>query len=389
MQQAMELMNEMKFTEAEKLLVEQLRTQPKSVDARIGLSKIRIMERDFDSAQMLIQEAQTLAPENAEAGALAGVLAMQQNAWDQAVDQFNVAAQQNPKLEMIYSNLARTLTKLKRYDESEQAARRAIELNPSNYRAHSELAHVLVIQRKVKEGIHHLIQAIRLNPMYVDGYLRLGELFTITDQVAQAMRIYIEGLRHNKLALPLHRKIAALFALRMDFQSALKEAEFIANQSNSAADWLQVGIYAAAAGKFEQAEAAWKKSLEIQPKQWQAHYNLGELYRVANLNEKAKEQYKLANEFNASAFEPLNGMGVVFLFSEKNVEQAKVCFMRALERAPGRKEPLLNLAIACAYQNDWTAAQKFASDALAASRPTDSVHAQAERLLAEVKQQHN
>src|SRR6185436_17976965 len=101
---------------------------------------------------------------------------------------------------------------------------------------------------------------------------------------------------HNKLALPLHRRIAALFARRMDFQNAWKEADFVANRSNSAADWLQVGIYAAAAGKFEQAEATWKKSLSIEPKQWQAHYYLGELYRVANLNKKAKQQYQLANE---------------------------------------------------------------------------------------------
>lgn len=379
-----QLLNKLQFSPAENSFEKALKQNPRSVDARIGLARIRFVKEEIEPGVRFINEALEIQPENAEALSLKGVASMQKQAWKEAVTYLEKARQADPKLKMTYVNLAKSHRKLGNFKEAEAAAHTAIKLNPGNYQAHSELSAILLKTKRMKAGIEEMIEAIRINPLYVRGYLLIGRIYQASGKVDLSIRLYKSGLKLNPLATLLREELAGAYTFKGDFKNAYKQAVYIGVTRNSDADWLRVGICAIAFGQFKKAEKAFNKTLEINSNSWEAHYNLAELYSAAKLYKRAKEQYLLAIEKDGKNFKPLNGLGRLLLMVDRDAEEAKKCFITALELAPAQKEPMLNMALSCAASKEYDAAQKFAQATLKVTKPGDGIYEQAERLIAEV-----
>ena len=377
----------LQFTHAENTFQKALKTDSHSVDARIGLGRIRLLKGEHKEGEGLIEEALKLAPQNAEVLALKAVVCMKNKDWKQAVLQLEKAIRVDPKLEMVYVNLAKSHRKLGNFQAAEDAARKAIQLNGKNHLAHAALGAVLMKTKRVKAGIEEMITAIRINPLYVPAYLLLGRMYQVSNKIDLAVRIYEKGLKHNPFAIPLREELAAALAFQGDFHSAYRQAVLIALKRGSEQDWLRVGNCALAIGQFEKAEKTFQKALQKNVKSWEAHYNLAELYSTAKLFKKAKEHYLLAIEKDGKSFKPFNGIGWHLMVIEKKSAEAQKYFLRALELAPGQKEPLLNLALSCADLKAYTEAEKVAEATLRSARQGDGIYEQAERLLAEILRQ--
>ena len=81
----------------------------------------------------------------------------------EALEKFHQATEVKPLFE-AYANLAGTLNQLKRYDEAEGAARKAIELQPQNGQSWNNLAISLYYRGKASDAVQSLETAARLNP---------------------------------------------------------------------------------------------------------------------------------------------------------------------------------------------------------------------------------
>src|ERR1043166_1478664 len=93
LQQGKALMNGLQFQPAQKLFEKVLETEPKSVDARIGLGRLALISNKKDQGVKFLDEALQLQPNHAEALALKGVSKMQEEDWKGAVELFNQARQ--------------------------------------------------------------------------------------------------------------------------------------------------------------------------------------------------------------------------------------------------------------------------------------------------------
>jgi tetratricopeptide (TPR) repeat protein len=176
-----------------------------------------------------------------------------------------------------------------------------------------------------------------------------------------------------------------LYALNRDFPSAFQEALEIVNRRDLYTDYLRLGSYAAALHQFETAERAFQTSIQLNPASWEGHYNLAELYMSAQLMDQAREQYQTALDKNRGAYQPLNGMGLFVLMVDHDWDRAIGFFKLAIELAPSRPEPQLNLALAYAKKRDFPAAQRFASSVLILTEPGDPFYDQAERLQGTIR----
>lgn len=382
--QAKQDLNKLQFSAAETAFQSALKTDTSSVEARIGLGRIRLLKGETEIAKLLVREALQLSPQNAEALALKGILCMQQNAWKEAIPYLEKAGQEDPQLEMAYVNLATCHRKLGHFKAAEDAARKAIKLNSKNHLPHAELSAVMMKTKRLAAGIQEMITAIRINPLYLRGYVLLGRVYQVAGKMDLAIRIYEEGLKHNPLAIRLRAELAGAFAFIGDFQSAYRQAVRIAITRGTDADWLRLGNCALAIGQFEKAEKAFQKALKKNARSWEAHYNLAELYSAAKLHKNAKENYLLAIEKDGKSYKPFNGMGMLTLLAERNAVEAQKYFHRALELEPNRKEPLLNMALACADRKDFEGAGKYARATLQVARKGDGIHEQAEQLIAQI-----
>jgi Flp pilus assembly protein TadD len=173
--------------------------------------------------------------------------------------------------------------------------------------------------------------------------------------------------------------------LNGDFRSAFREASEIVNGRTLYTDYLRLGTYAVALKEFEMAEKAFRTSIHLNPASWEGHYNLAEIYMSARRMHQAREQYQASLDNNRDSYEPLNGMGLFVLIVDQDWDRAIGLFKQALELAPSRPEPRLNLALACAKKRDFPAAQKFAASVLTRAKPGDRFYEQAERLQGTIR----
>jgi tetratricopeptide (TPR) repeat protein len=196
-------LNKLQFSPAENNFEKALKQNPNSVNARIGMARIRFMKNKPEQAMNFVNEVLEIQPENAEGLALKGVFCIQKKLWEDAITYLEKAQKVDPKLQMTYSNLAKSYRKLGNFQKAEEAAKTAIQLNPKNYHAHSELSAILFKTKRAKEGIEEMIKTLRINPFFVQGYLLLGRVYQASSKVDLAIRIYKSGLKLNPTAVSL------------------------------------------------------------------------------------------------------------------------------------------------------------------------------------------
>ena len=274
---------------------------------------------------------------------------MQKNEMARAIEVLEQAKVADPRLQMIFFNLGRSYQRIGNFPRAEENFRKAIEMNPDHFEAHSELGSVQAQTGRLEEGVYSILRAIRINRHFVKGYLAAGLLHEQAGKGDAAIRLYRSGLRHTPTAYPLRERLCVLYALKTDFRSAFAEALRIVKRRGLYSDYLRLGIYAVALREFETAEKAFLKSIQLNPQSWEGHYNLAELYMSAKLMDQASEQYQAAIGNNRhDRYEPLNGMGLFLLMVNEDCDGAIALLKQALDLAPNRPEPRLNLALAYA-----------------------------------------
>lgn len=375
------LLSSLQFAEAEQCLQKAIALDPSSVAALVGLGRLAMLNRRVEDALEWLDRALALQPDCAEALAVKGIWWMQQKRFDLAAEVLEQAKAADPGLAMVYFNLGKSYCKLGQFPRAEENLRRTIEINPDHFEAYSQLSYLQTRTGKLKDGIHAMLHALRINPRYIKGYLIVGSLYERAGKRDLAIRLYRSGIRRNPDAFPLREQLSAAYALNADFVSAFREALEIVNRRNLYTDSLRLGSYAVALQQFETAEKAFRASIDQNPESWEGHYNLAELYMSARLMDQAREHYQAAIDNNRNGYEALNGMGLFVLIVDHDSDRAIGFLRQALEFAPSRPEPRLNLALAYARKREFSEAQAFAADVLALTKPGDSFYEQAERLL--------
>lgn len=379
------LMELMRFREAEMNFRNAMTSDSRSVEARLWLIRLAIMKNEEEYSLKLLEDVRAIQADHPEALTFQAILSMRKGEFGSAVEHLERARKLQPDLEMTYYNLAKSYRKLRKFDEAESVARTGIELYPGNYLLSSELSYLQGRKGKVGDAIRYMSDAIEKNPLYWKGYLILGQLYLMTKNLAKSIDVYQQGLLHNPYCSELRVCLCDAYVLKRDFASAYREAALLATQRKQYRDFLRLGAYAILLGKPEKAEKAFKKSLERKPDNWEAHFNLGELYYAARLFQEAKREYQLSLDHCGTNFKPSVAMGRFLLYQEKNTQEALRHFERAAELAPGRQEPLLALAQAHAAVKDFERAEQLAADALRLDGLAHPNSTEAKRLLSTIQ----
>ena len=279
------------------------------------------------------------------------------------------------------TNSARNFRKAGDHKAAERAARDAIRRNPDDHLAHVELALAMMKTSRVAEAMQEMLEAIRIQPADPRPYLALGKMYQIAGKTGLTIGLYKKGLTHNPRGYKLWEELVRAYQFDGDFRNAYKYAVLLAAKHNQSRDWIRAGNCAVGLGLFEKAEKAFQKSIAARAANWEAHYNLGELYFSAKLYKKAREHYVLAGDLNQKHFKPFNGIGLIKLIVDRDPAEAGKFFLRAIKLAPRRKELWLNMAIASAGRKSYEEAEKFAETTLKFAKPGDGVHEQASHLL--------
>ena len=125
----------------------------------------------------------------------AGVAALKEKNYEEAIKQFKIAAEKDPSQSGIFQNLGLALANLKKFDEAAAAYRKAIELKPDDAGLYAELASALEDAGKLDEATAPLQEAAKLNPSAgAQGYYNLGVVLTNRGKSKEAVEAFNKAI---------------------------------------------------------------------------------------------------------------------------------------------------------------------------------------------------
>ena len=139
------------------------------------------------------RDAETKANTETQGAFNAGLNALTAGNFDEAVKQFNLAAERRPNLPVTYNRLGETYMAAKKYNEAADAYKKAIELKPDDADYFFNLGVASSQAGKDKDAVDAMQRSIKQNPKNASAYYELGLILmkntaTIPDSAAQFER---------------------------------------------------------------------------------------------------------------------------------------------------------------------------------------------------------
>jgi len=197
----------------------------------------------FEVAQALYEKILRLQPRHFDALHLSGLVALELNAPNRAVELISRAIEVNPRHAPAHHNLAITLAELGQFDAALRSYDRALELEPSNAKTHNDRGNALADLGRNAEALAAYDSAVALDAGYAEAHynrscalLALGQSREALASCERALALrpdYAKALNNLGIALGnLGRTAEALAAFERatiaaaDYADAINNAAF-------------------------------------------------------------------------------------------------------------------------------------------------------------------
>jgi tetratricopeptide (TPR) repeat protein len=185
-------------------------------------------EWDWAGAEISIQKALQLAPNDIKVLNIAGNLATALGQQDEALAYYQRVLAQEPLDLIALYNVGNVLSKQLRLDEAEAAFRRLLELNPEDWGSHTVLATIMLLQDRPQEAWNEL--ALEVDPQQQEwGRILALPALQRRDEAAQHLDAYI----HQKQSWAAYL-IAQVYAWHGDVDAAFAWLERAYQQRDAA-----------------------------------------------------------------------------------------------------------------------------------------------------------
>lgn len=217
-----------------------------TIDEALKLAQQHHVAGRLQEAEQLYRQILQQVPNQPDALHLLGILAIQVNRPDVAVELISRAIAIQPNQAGYHSNLAEAHRKMGNLEAAEAECRQAIALNPQLAPAHANLGTILIDRQQPQDAEAALSKALEINPNLP------GALSAMT-AVSVGLGKIDQAIEHG--------------------QRAIAAAPGDAVAHNNLARALEL------AGDLEQAETHYRRGVELDPQNADVQANLGEIVR--------------------------------------------------------------------------------------------------------------
>jgi|SRR5665213_688204 len=154
---------------------------------RTGL--VHILAGRLIEAQVCGQKALAIAPADADATYLMGLVSLETGQNDHAVEWFTRAIGQQPKVEYV-SSLGTALQRLGRLEEASKAFDKAVQLRPDHVQGWNNLADVLFELQRTDTALLTYRHALKLNPRDGHATFRCGFILRKLQRLEEALSYF-------------------------------------------------------------------------------------------------------------------------------------------------------------------------------------------------------
>ena len=269
------------------------------------------------------------------------VALMQANDFGAASTMLEAALEHSPNDPNLLRLLGVSFTRQGRHSEAERMLTQVIRLVPNFALAHQNLADALLQQGKLDEAAEALRTAIRHNPASDSANRKLVEVLALTGRGGEADEAFQRSLQDDP------DRAAIVEAMELNRQGEAAQSEKILRgilrRKPEHLDALRLmGVHCARKELYNDAEAFFRRAVDLAPDFWLAWINLGAALNEQQKFDQADVAYKEALKLKPQSVFTLEKLGANSLFDGRH-EDAIGWLDAALEREPAHFPSLLCL----------------------------------------------
>lgn len=232
------------------------------------------LQNAFDQTKLLLDHF----PNSIELHNIYGVINMNLNQLEVAIDIFNQALKIKPNSAEILYNLGNVFKKAGDNNRAIQNYKKAVKIRPNFTEAYANLGNTEYEIGNLDTAMKLYTKTLAIKPNYPEIYSNIGNIHN-------AKGNHDEAIKNFKKAIALNPKLPQPY---YNLGNALQDNE-----------------------KLEQAIASYKNSLRLNPNNAHAHFNLGNAWRKYGKLKKSIESYKKTLEIEPKYPEVHNNLGNV------------------------------------------------------------------------------
>lgn len=335
-----------------KLFDQILDRNPTLPEVYFGLARISLATNQLDAARTHATAATKLAPEVGLGWTLLGLVHEASNDLATALQHVRKGAELSPSVYLCQFNHGRVLAAAGKPAESVGPLKRATELEPSNADGFYTLGLACKEAGQNESAIKAFEKAAALAPKSVDAWATLGDVLFSLKQFKAAREALDKGLAQCGDHPALLEKATATAMMLSDTAGAIayveRELKVVPNHEQA---WINLANLRALNKEFDKSEQAAKELLKRNPRNWEAHFHLGNLYELSPATEmKAEEAYRKAIELNPDHWKPLANLGALLVEMKNPAKNSEaVPMLEQAQMLAPKGEYLVQHNLALAY----------------------------------------
>lgn len=232
--------------------------------------------------------------------------------FDEAIEAFEKAISMDGKYAEAYYKLGWIYNDKELYTTAIEKLKKAISLNPDHANAYQELGYAYKKKGDYYEALANINKAIIIKPGYALAYKQLGDVYVKLDRKSEAITAYENAYTYDNKNSSACYELGYLYNGKEEYEKALLWLNRALAIKPEVSTYNEVGFAYYKLKKNDEAIAAYKNALQINPKNGTAYKGIGDVYRrnfsPAKTTE-AKENYLKAIENNPKSAGSHFGLG--------------------------------------------------------------------------------
>jgi len=251
--------------------------------------KHSMLAERLDEAEELARKILATQPDNPDALNGLGLIHVQQERFDQAINLFEQAHAVDPDRGDFVENLikafetsAKSMAHASRFSAAIKTLERALVMRPGDASLTCRMSFVLSLAKRHGEALAAADRALSKAPESPEALDVRGLALLGLNQLDHAIKSFRAALDHNVKYAPAYSNLGLAYRAQGEHRSAIScFDEAIRLDENNLQAYNNLGISLLDMGDVTQAEAALRNALSIEPDYAQAHFNLSRVLLMA------------------------------------------------------------------------------------------------------------
>ncbi len=306
----------------------------------------------LDDAENIYRSLLEISPQNADLLYLIGMIALQKNAPDSALEFLYKAVRLNPNAASYRFTLAQALCDAKKPKEALEQYKEVLKLNDSYPDTYNNMGLIYRASGDRETAETYFQKALKLNAAFTPALINLGLMRREDGKINEARELFEKALNAEEDNAEAAAQLAVCERMENRFEKALELYERALKHAPENADfWNGKGIVSECLKRYEDALASYDTALKISPRMADAHNNRANVLTKLGKHWDAEAAFKTAIKIDPKFVEAYNNLGAL-LFERERYEEALECYRKAFQINPKQAQTCNNLAMAVRAAGD-------------------------------------